>query len=130
MPKACELFLSDHRENGDTTCTDPDHAAALRRRNGGSAPWSPIVHGRDAGGARDFLDGQPINCGGTLELQVIDMEDDDYGSFSLYTSEGRPVRYEVDGKGVVLYADVGGFLFTKRLEAGMRFRWPSRGGRS
>jgi hypothetical protein len=122
----CDLMLSEHAPG--TTCDDPNHARAIARRAAGAPQWSPIVHGKDGGGKRDLLDGEPINCGSGLLLQGYRLEHDDYGEFSLPINEGAHVRYELDARGdVVLYADVGGYEFTKRLEPWMRFRRPKWG---
>jgi hypothetical protein len=121
----CDLFISDH--DSGTCRLDPRHDAALRRRRAGAPEWSPLVRGRDGGGRRDFLDGEPITCGSGLVLQGMRNEADDYGEFSLRTEEGFPVRYEVDARGgVVLYAGIGGHEFTTGLEPWMRFRRPVR----
>jgi hypothetical protein len=136
---ACELMLFDHRDDdtgewGD--CADDAHHAALRRRREAAAgKWSPIVRGQDEGGDRDFLDGQPIHCGTTLELQATEEKDDDYGSYTAYLDRGQAVRYELAWlpkavlKAIDLYADVAGVSFMARHQPWMRFRWPQKGGR-
>ena len=107
-------------------------AADVERRIGSAAPWSPLVHGEDGGGYRDFLDGRPIGHGALLELQafdyVIDREDGeerrrrlDRGIVVSYETERRP-----DGRRVVLYLREGGHTFTVDVDDGMRFRWPRR----
>ena len=127
----CELSLFDHRDQGDTTCVHSEgHREALqRRRDAKAGQWSPIVVGQDAGGRRDFLDGRPIHCGTTLELQAIEEGGDDYGSFSVSLSTGHLVRYELtwlpgDERRIDLYVGVGGHTFMTSLEPWMRFRWP------
>jgi hypothetical protein len=131
----CDLMLFEHRDAGDAFCPDdPQHTEALRRRRAGAAEWCAIERGRDAGGSRDFLDGQPIHCGATLELQAIEHHDDDYGSFTLKLPTGVLVRYELAwGKGeeraIELHAAIGGHSIEFRHEQWMRFRWPQRGGR-
>ncbi len=127
MGRLCERMLMDHEENGDARCADdPEHSKALEaRRLARANMWSPIVRGGDAGGRRDFLDGRPIHCGDSLELQAIDVRDDDFGSFTVWTSKGVRVRYELEpDKRITLYAGVAGLSFTHPHEQGMRFRWP------
>jgi hypothetical protein len=129
---ACDEFLADHRADG-STCNDEQHRAALRRRAGGAPSWHPIQRGRDGGGIRDFLEGRPITCGSSIELQALEYRDDNYGTYQLNLPTGVVVRYEVDGPlgaggQVVLYGDIAGHDFTAKLHDGMRFRWPRRGG--
>jgi hypothetical protein len=129
-----EHSMSDHLD-GLPMCGDPSHREAVRLRRSGSPEWSPIVLGNDRGGMRDFLDGQPIHCGTTLELQAIEWKADDFGEFTLRTSTPVRVRYEVAWRwltgadkptrpDVVLHADIGGHGFTTDLRGWMRFRWP------
>lgn len=122
----CEAFISDHMERGDTTCTDPDHAAAIARRREGAAPWGAILGGTDGGGKRDFLMGQPINCGRTLLLQSQEVRSDDYGDYSVLLETSTAVRYEKDGDTIVLYTELGGHIATLAYNRWMRFRWPER----
>ncbi len=125
--KRCDLALWEH-ENG--LCTDPDHAAAQRRRAAGASPWWPIVRGKDGGGLRDFLEGEPIYCGAGLLLQGVEDKDDDYGGYTLLTEVGVPVGYELDTyKNVFLQALLGGHSVEIKAQPGMRFRRPKRGGR-
>ncbi len=125
----CDLLLMDHEDADDVDCPkDPEHRKALEaRRLARAGKWSgAIVRGRDAGGARDFLDGQPIHCGSTVVLQATESRDDDYGSFTVWLPTGVHVRYELEGARIVLYAEVAGVSFTKPHEEWMRFRWPAR----
>ena len=131
--KSCELFLDEH--NG-VECDDADHRAALRRMaeraTESAAPWSPIVRGDDRGGLRDHLDGKPIHCGATLELQAFENRDDDLGGYTVKLPTGALVRYELgipvaDGRRAIeLYASIAGYTVILPHEKGMRFRWPRR----
>lgn len=123
MSARCDLFIEEH--TAGAPCEDKEHQAALERRRGGAAEWGAIKRGSDAGGERDFLDGRAIHCGATLELQSIEYKGDDYGEFVLRLAKGVRVRYELDvDRRVVLYADVGGYLFAEKANPWMRFRWP------
>jgi hypothetical protein len=126
----CDLMLMEHEDAGDRTCAKPAHRDALQaRRAAKEGKWSPIVRGHDSGGKRDFLDGKPVHCGATLELQAVETREDDYGQFSVWTQVGVRVRYELEpNKGITLYAAVAGFNFTHRHDDWMRFRWPRREG--
>ncbi len=133
--RLCTLWIDEHQDKGHTSCAhDPHHDAALRARAAGAPNWSAIVRGQDCGGDRDFLDGEPIHCGASLELQTIERRGDDYGEYSIKLPTGVPVRYElafsrdeeVTRKEIVIYVGVGGHLFQTRHEAWMRFRWPER----
>jgi len=121
----CDLFLDEHT---DGTCSDPRHAKVLAtiaaRAKGAS--WSPIVPGCDGGGRRDYLDGKPIHCGATLELQAYEYRSDDYGEYHVMVQRGDLVRYERSAGQVTLYASVAGHTFTAEWDGGMRFRWPQR----
>jgi hypothetical protein len=107
----------------------------------GSAPeWLPIVSGEDGGGYRDFLDGEPIHCGTTLELQAREFvsipdrlrrsDADDPLEGYRRLDRALSVRYELawsHGNPVpMLHAWISGYEFTRRLERWMRFRWPKR----
>lgn len=124
---SCDLSLSEH-EPGDS-CSDHGHSAALERRRGGAAKWSQIVRGRDGGGSRDFLDGKPIHCGTSLELQSLEYKSDDYGEYTLPLPTGTRVRYELawdgDERAIMLHVGVGGHEFIARWEPWMRLRWPA-----
>ena len=125
MATGCDLTLSEHRDAGHTTCqADRGHAEALARRLGGARAWDTIERGRDAGGARDYLAGRPINCGRGLLLQGQRLDADDYGEFALRTEDAVRVRYETEGDTIVLFAELGGHVARIRYHAGMRFRWP------
>jgi hypothetical protein len=125
MNERCELLLSEHE--GLDACDDPEHREALARRREGAPSWSPIVRGTDAGGPRDFLDGEPIHCGDVIELQGIEYRGDDYGEYTVKKPTGARVRYELSrGDAVVLYTSVMGHEFTSPLAPWMRFRWPER----
>jgi hypothetical protein len=125
--KLCDLFLDQHQPT--ERCPDPDHVAALARRANSGVEWSPIVVGRDGGGRRDFLDGQPIHCGTGLELQAFEVRSDDYGEWRVWLQTSMRVRYEMEWGGNrrgVLYACVAGHEFTAPINEGMRFRRPER----
>ena len=136
MGQLCDLFLDEHEPG--KPCADPDHRkaiAAIASRDTGGPAWDPIVRGQDGGGHRDFLAGQPINCGSTLDLQGTETRDDDYGSYTVRLATGTLVRYETawpkgwtprQPKTIVLYVEVGGHTFTANADEWMRFRWPSR----
>lgn len=109
---------------------DPRHAEALERRAAGAAKWEKISRLSDGGGYRDFLEGKPIHCGETLELQATEHKYDDFGGYTLYLNEGHLVRYEAnlsrpDG-GIILYSSIGGHQFHKGYEGWERLRWPKR----
>ena len=62
----------DDNHRADDSDTDEEYArraAEIDRRIGSAPPWSPLVHGSDGGGYRDFLDGRPVMHGALLELQ-------------------------------------------------------------
>jgi hypothetical protein len=120
----CDSLLSEHTP--DTQCEDAEHRAALARRADGAGSWSPIVRSRTEGGPRDFLDGEPINCGSGLELQAIEYRSDDYGEFTVKLPSGVRVRYELDRGEIVFYGGIAGHEFTSPHHAWMRFRWPER----
>ena len=131
MARECDLFLDEHEAG--KACSDPAHGAALARRADTGTPWSQIERGNDGGGQRDFLDGRPIHCGTTLELQTVEVRSDDYGDYSVVLPSGVRVRYELDvprpeeeRRRIVLHSSVGGYEFTRRHSTTMRFRWPRR----
>jgi len=108
-------------------------AVAIDRRIGSAAPWSPLVHGSDGGGYRDFLDGRAISHGSLLELQAFDYVKDpadpgeerrrrlDRGILVSYETEVR-----TSGRQVVLYLRTGGHTFTTDADDSMCFRWPKQ----
>lgn len=117
----------------------PAAKAAKRRADVASAAWHRLVlraeDGSDVrsdeldpiptGGWRHFLIGQPIHCGETLWLQANTFRSDDYGEYTVPSEEHTPVRYELDGRRrVILYAEIGGHLFSMPLDGGHRFHWP------
>lgn len=108
-------------------------AAEIDRRIGSAAPWSPLVHGSDSGGYRDFLDGRPVSHGTLLELQAFDYvkdPDDPTEERRRRLDRGILVSYETEmrarGRQVVLYLRTGGHTFTTDADDSMRFRWPPR----
>jgi hypothetical protein len=108
-------------------------AAAIDLRIGSAPPWSPLVHGSDSGGYRDFLDGRPVTHGSLLELQCFDsVKDpaDPYETRRRRLDRGILVSYETEvratGRQVVLYLRTGGHTFTADADEWMRFRWPPR----
>lgn len=112
-------------------CPNAGHTEASERRRAKMARQlgSYIVIDRDAGGRRDYLDGKPIHCGTTLELQAVDYAEDDFGSYSVTVDRWTTVRYELtwkpDGKRkIVLFKYVDGHQFVTEWNATMRFRWP------
>jgi hypothetical protein len=108
----------------------PHQAARDRRAREKQGAWSPLVLERERSGNRHLLDGEPVSCGASLELQRIAYRSDDYGEYTVPLKEGVIVRYEAQlyktPPTVTLYASVGGHEFTAPLEAWMRFRWPER----
>lgn len=107
-------------------------AAAIDRRIGSAAPWSPLVHGADGGGYRDFLDGRPVSHGTLLELQAFDdvPDPDEPGERRRRRLDrGILVSYETEvrtgGRQVVVYLRTGGHTFTTDADDSMRFRWPT-----
>lgn len=125
----CELFLDEHDEK---PCDNARHRRAIEARAGGAAPWSALERREEAGGWRDYLDGEPVHCGAVLELQSRRFEADDFGEYALAEGNGTRVRYELGWKDrvrvVVLHAYVGGREFTSLADRYMRFRWPRRDG--
>lgn len=104
----------------------PARDAAIRRTLAREMQWGQLLLGNDGGGRRHFLDGKPVHCGTTLEMQCLEHKEDDYGAFLQPLHKGVYVRYEAQlypGGKVTLYADVGGYTFTAELD-GHRFRWP------
>lgn len=105
----------------------PVEQAARVRQEAIAGRWSALEFRGHEG--RHFLDGEPIHCNHTLELQVIEPRDDDYGMYHVVLQRGCRVRYELSGPGtldeqVLLHTNVGGHVFTSRLQSWMRFRWP------
>lgn len=113
--------------------TCPKEKASAARQAALAGSWSMLVLGV-VGEDRHYLDGEPIHCGESLELQAIEYRDDDYGTYHAVLQRGIRVRYELawgvvgslDNR-VVLHANVDGHEFTSRLIGWMRFRWPKRG---
>ena len=126
---SCDLFLDEH--NG--SCGNPAHLAAMANRAQGAHPWGEIERRVGAGDFRDHLDGVPIHCGQSLEVQTIEYRSDDYGEYTVRRDSGLLVRYEIawmpEGKQPMLHLTTGGgYEFTKLLvlPSSMRFRWPKR----
>lgn len=121
-----ECFLNENC--GGVDCPP---ALALRKRDAEKVgAWSRLVLSATHGGRRHFLDGEPVSCGSTLELQSIAYRSDDYGEYTVPQPQGVGVRYEADlgheDAPATLHGDVGGHEFIARLEPWMRFRWPGR----
>jgi len=142
---ACDLLLDEHNLQ---PCADPRHRRAIADRLNQAEPWQIIKRTKD----RDYLAGQPIHCGTTLELQELTYRSDDYGEYSVRLATGTRVRYELawpspaaahkpgcnpeqgcvvscpvaapEFKKIVLYTSVGGHEFSSPAEQWMRFRWP------
>jgi len=128
---SCDKSVFDHIEADEWTCAEREHAAALQRRaEGRRGQWHELRVRRQSGGLRHYLDGEPISCGSSIELQAIDWHDDDFGEFRVYRPRGRVVRYEARQDGVTLNATlhtlVEGHEFVAKVESWMRFRWPVR----
>jgi hypothetical protein len=88
----CDLSLDEH----DGPCSKPSHVealAAIAARPKGADNWSALV-ARSEGGAstRDYLDGEPIHCGDSLELQSFERRGDDYGEYTVKLPTGSRVR--------------------------------------
>lgn len=99
--------------------------------------WHKLKPTGDAGGYRDFVDGQPVHCGAALELRIVEYHYDRATERDVVRKldKGTPVRYEIahrqgkDGRVVrvpMLHASVGGHEFKAEANAAMRFRWPVR----
>lgn len=119
---ACDLFLDEHTPG--VACDNARHQTALTARASGAPSWSALEPGIEAGGRRDFLDGQPIHCGDVLELQGMTWHADDFGEYTVRLATGVPVRYELAGGSVMLHTLVAGHEFVSGLQTWMRFRWP------
>jgi hypothetical protein len=130
--EVCDLRLSEHVGEDRPPCNNPEHRrpdylrAVARRALGKVGGWGKLERGRDAGGVRDFVDGEPIHAGSGLVLQNIKEESDDYGEFSIFLQEGTRVRYESGGKSPTLYTMIGGHEFATAAAPWMRFRVPVR----
>lgn len=99
-------------------------------RDRGAALWHALIR-EDYGGDsfRDFVDGSPVSCGASLELQDIEWRSDDDGDYRIALATGARVRYEIEWtptKRPVLYAVVAGYDFVGEVKPWMRFRWPER----
>jgi hypothetical protein len=125
----------DDNHRADDSDTDEEYArraAEIDRRIGSAPPWSPLVHGSDGGGYRDFLDGRPVMHGALLELQAFDYVRDPADPAEerrRRLDRGILVSYETTWRGtgrqVVLYLRTGGHAFTADADESMRFRWPA-----
>jgi hypothetical protein len=130
IERALDPHVDCHlRENcGAADC--PPANAERKRAHDKAGAWSPLVLGIDGGGRRHFLDGEPVSCGTTLELQAIGDRSDDYGEYSVPLPRGERVRYEAqlsrEDAPATLHTYVGGHEFIAHLEPWMRFRWPGR----
>jgi len=100
------------------------HAKALE------GAWSLLELRKTESGWRHFVDGEPVHCGETLELQHVEYRYEENGDERLhYKPAGTRVRYEAgltstEEPRVLLYAGVGGHCFALEAHSGMRFRWP------
>ncbi len=129
-----ELAFDPHADcQRDENCGDEDcpPAIAMRKRAAEKVgAWSPIVLGEEGSGRRHYLDGEPVHCGTTLELQAVEDREDDYGEYSVPSQRAVVVRYEAElarpGSPATLHQHVGGHEFVTSLEPWMRFRWPRR----
>jgi hypothetical protein len=127
--RTCDLLLSEHDD--DSPCDNPGHQEAITRRSVGAAPWSLLERQERLGDFRDYLLGEPVHCGATLELQGRQWSSDDYGDYVLALPSGILVRYELEwlpsGKRPVIFVDAGSYEFSRPIEVSwMRFRWPAR----
>ena len=102
----------------------PPAIAAARRDRG--RPWSALEVREESGGLRHFLGGEPVHCGDGLRLQAVAYTSDDYGEYTRFLQEGRPVRYEarfLNGElRATLHTMVDGHEFIAAVESWMRFR--------
>jgi len=125
---ACMLVLDEHK----VPCDNPEHVKAILDRDQNAPPWATIEHRHTSTGPRDYLNDRPIHCGDILCLQAISYHSDDYGDYTLHTSKGRSVRYELQAPApgvrpadrIVLYVSIAGYFFTSSYSPSMRFRWP------
>jgi hypothetical protein len=84
----------------------------------------------DAGGLRHYLDGKPVHCGTTLELQAVEYpvkNGEEQGP--VLVNRWIRVRYEAslwrrEQCVVTLYAEIGGHTAKLDHFDSMRFRWP------
>ncbi len=126
----CGGWFYDHLDAGDEGClSDAEHDQALKRRREAKAgAWRELRAAVQGTSTRHFLDGQPINCGRSIELQSIEYRSDDFGEFLAYLDQGVAARYEVQhtpaGIRPMLHVIVHGHEFTAAVESWMRFRWP------
>jgi hypothetical protein len=130
------MSTSKHDATNDDDYSDEGYArraAAIDQRIGSAAPWSPLVHGSDGGGYRDFLDERPVTHGSLLELQAFDYVKDPADPDEercRRLDRGIVVSYETEvrdsGRQVVLYLRTGGHTFTTDADDSMRFRWLQR----
>ena len=131
-PKHEDCFREENC--GATDC--PGFQAAERRRKrdveAQRGAWSAlVVRSEGLSGHRHYLDGKPIHCGSTLELQAVeDRIDEDGNEYSVFVQRGHCVRYEATFNGAeidaTLYAGIGGYTFVASATTWMRFRWPVR----
>lgn len=98
-----------------------------------SAPGSPLVLGDGGGGWRQYLDGNPIHCGATLELAEKEWRGTGDSETLVFTGRFVSVRYEVawltsrEGRTVrvpMMYKSVAGYNFSAPIEDHHCFRWP------
>lgn len=113
--------------------------------------WGPLVLGRDGGGYRHFLHGEPVSCGTGLLLQCARVPQPDPGEYGESDRDRRAyerdcalasamqrerdaaplrVRYESplheDDPPALLYTEVGGHEVIITARDWMRLRWPER----
>jgi hypothetical protein len=106
----------------------PHEFTRRRRAQLKQGRWSALELRREVSGLRHYLDGKPVHCGASLELQHTEDKSDDYGEFTVPLQLGSSVRYEASWVGselpFSLHRNVGGTEFTAAGELWMRFRWP------
>lgn len=94
---------------------------------------SPLVLGDDGGGWRQYLDGNPIHCGSTLELAEKEWRGNGDDEAFVFTGRFFTVRYEVawrtssEGRTErvpMMHKSVAGYAFAAPIEDHHHFRWP------
>lgn len=122
---ACSVH--DPCDKGDSkNC--PREFTRRRRAQLKQGRWSALELRRETSGLRHYLDGKPVHCGASLELQHTEDKTDDYGDFTVPVQLGSSVRYEASWVGselpFTLHKTIGGTEFATVGELWMRFRWP------
>lgn len=123
VQRLLDLVERGHKVSFDAEVRD--HGVADQR------PFTQLVTGQDGGGWRQFLDGKPVTCGSTLELECYEECVNSNGDIGIRSAGSIEVRYEMtydehDRRLGVIYYDIAGHHFGPNFLTSKRFRWPRR----